>query len=133
MVDGHLSCEQSFSEASDSRVDFILSHHSAQGMPGDILTQAGAGFDGGLDGTLEFKESALLIGSSVSAVGELCREKDGSLQMYPWRPPPSSRAIFGKKAAAAAPARDLLAGRVLASDDPSLLDPAPSVMQRMFG
>jgi len=131
MVGGHVSCEQPFSEASDSRVDFVLSHLTpGPEMSGGMLNRASAG----IDGTLEFKESALLIGSYVTAVGELCRDKDGSLQLYPWRPPPcSTRRSFGKKAAAAAPVRDLLAGRVLASDDPSLLDPLPSLMQCMFG
>lgn len=121
--------ERAFMAVPDSWRAFVLAHLAPS-------TDASAHFESCLDlssegGLLEFRECALLVGSPVTCVGELVRDRAGTLGLHPWRP--QSRA--GAKCQLGAwhwmvpswgrtdpTARlgDGLHGRVLVSDDPDL-------------
>eukprot|EP00929_Paragymnodinium_shiwhaense_P090284 TRINITY_DN5043_c0_g1_i1.p1 TRINITY_DN5043_c0_g1~~TRINITY_DN5043_c0_g1_i1.p1 ORF type:complete len:529 (-),score=132.41 TRINITY_DN5043_c0_g1_i1:348-1853(-) len=84
---------------------------------------------------LEFQETALLLGSRVTLVGELCRAANGMLSVQPLEPlskadvkkagmpaPDDARSLPpSKQAAAVGMAPHALSQAVLVSDDPSLL------------
>jgi hypothetical protein len=81
--------------------------------------------------SLEFEESALLIGSNINIVGELCRDPSGSLILQPLQPPKRQEPIDayedapagqGKKTAQSHDPSTSFRKTILASDDPNLLD-----------
>jgi hypothetical protein len=108
---GRFACEQAFAEASESRVAFTLQHCNQ--ATNHSMNVVGLGFDG----KLEFRECALTSGALVAAFGEVTKDRDGRLQLYPWRPPPQ---WHSRHANSKGEERDPLAGRVMASDDPAL-------------
>jgi hypothetical protein len=110
MTAGRFASEQSFAEASESRVTFTL-RHCKQGTNHSMNV-----VDLGFDGKLEFRECALTSGAMVAAFGEVTKDKDGRLQLCPWRPPPQWHSRLSKRTAVE---RDPLAGRVMISDDPA--------------
>eukprot|EP00928_Gymnodinium_smaydae_P031634 TRINITY_DN23159_c0_g1_i1.p1 TRINITY_DN23159_c0_g1~~TRINITY_DN23159_c0_g1_i1.p1 ORF type:complete len:552 (-),score=82.03 TRINITY_DN23159_c0_g1_i1:58-1713(-) len=156
MVGGSRLSEHSFATAPDSWRAFALSHlvtgasvGSADRAAGPgllVAASGGAGAAGaaGAGGPLEFRECALLVGATVTCVGEVARDRFGHLGLFPWRPPapsPSPPAGAGRRLLASpasavemlswehlktdeiddSPSRDILAGQVMVSDDPTLL------------
>ena len=85
----------------------------------------------GLEERLQFCESALVVGSLVTCVGEIDRDREGVLFISPWRPPrkgdePQDRhwssLLSGSwSLKSLEETRDPLVGHVLISDDPGLL------------
>jgi hypothetical protein len=75
---------QAFSDAPASCRSFVVEHL----VPS---TDASMHFKkcldlGGYGQALEFREAALLVGSTITAVGEVIREKTGAYRLCPWRP-----------------------------------------------
>eukprot|EP00931_Biecheleriopsis_adriatica_P073446 TRINITY_DN47728_c0_g1_i1.p1 TRINITY_DN47728_c0_g1~~TRINITY_DN47728_c0_g1_i1.p1 ORF type:complete len:675 (-),score=163.59 TRINITY_DN47728_c0_g1_i1:58-2082(-) len=72
---------KTFADAPDSWQDFILTHRSAAPAGGDWPASSVLRADGA---TLEFQECALLVGASITVVGELHRSADGKLALRPF-------------------------------------------------
>merc|ERR1712232_803340 len=86
MASGRVASEQPFDEAPDAWRSFTLAHL----MPRqDSASGCMAHADGGIvgQGPLEFNECSLAIGSTVTCIGEITRDRTGGLHLYPWRPP----------------------------------------------
>eukprot|EP00439_Symbiodinium_sp_Y106_P054269 s685_g7.t1 len=149
MSQGRFSREAAFSEVPEAWRGFALAHliHGA-----DASCNAMSCVDLGTKGALEFCESALLDGSRVTCVGEVVRDRNGSLSLCPWRPPvvgldspqqPRSRvesltaAFFGKPRFSTttweSPGRSTsaLAGQVLISDGADFIDNSFSLWRRL--
>lgn len=84
MVGGKCMCECTLAEAPDSWRAFLLGHC----VPGQRLSGVALGRN---DSVLDFRESALMQGVEVTCVGEIARDRNGRLSLYPWRPPPSEK------------------------------------------
>jgi len=131
---GHCSCKQALSCAPEHWKEFASSwpvgEHSVR-----RLQQS--------EEVLEFRESALLVGSRVSLLGELHRNAIGRLQLQPWRPPGEAKKQeapcepwrtsweqSGCNEKAASSRTSASFGKVLVSDDPALLStPRQRVVQ----
>mmetsp|Transcript_58754 Transcript_58754/g.129096 ORF Transcript_58754/g.129096 Transcript_58754/m.129096 type:complete len:577 (-) Transcript_58754:158-1888(-) len=133
MTTGRYAFEQTLAEAPDALRGFVLAHLTSGS---DVSSQVVNRVDPeGIEGVLEFRECALVAGGMVTVIGEIARERDGGLQLYPWRPPSSAESAPGSdgaepwlatswespwEAKKAAVQRDPLVGRVMVSDDASL-------------
>jgi hypothetical protein len=84
MVDGKRVRECCLSEAPDSWRAFLLSNC----MPGHDASNGMA--LGRNDSLLDFRESALMQGVEVTCIGEIARDRNGRLALYPWQPSPPS-------------------------------------------
>lgn len=143
MVGGKLAREHTLAEAPDAWRAFLLAHC----VPGqDASSGVALGPD---DSLLDFRESALDQGVEVTCIGEIARDRNGNLSLYPWRPTPNKVAPGGllefvREDVARKPTlsqevtariksfarsiwpqpsrRESLVGRVMISDDPSFLD-----------
>jgi len=141
MVGGKRMRECALSEAPDSWRAFLLAHCVA-GQD----ASSGAAL-GRCDSILDFRESALMQGVEVTCIGEIARDRNGRLGLYPWRPSPSKASRHGVLELARddhvrdasrplwlrllgmarsglsppAPKKEALVGRVMISDDPELL------------
>jgi hypothetical protein len=117
MVDGYCSEKQTFASAPDHWRRFILAQlvditgGSERAAPGD-------------EEMFEFRESALLVGSHVTLLGELRRDGIGRLHLHAWR---ARRQRLGEpeetpcEQSRCDDASSASSGKVLASDDPTLL------------
>lgn len=135
MNNGRYASENTFAEACEQWRSFAWAHLTAGAdVSQSVTNRTGAGFDG----KLEFRECALVLGASITIVGEVAQNRDGGLSLYPWQPPlpleiarapwittPSKwlspcpeRRLVPKLGE---PERDPMVGRVMASDDPALL------------
>lgn len=136
MVEGKLVREYSLAEAPDAWRAFLLAHC----VPGqDASSSVSLGTD---DSALDFRESALVQGAEVTCIGEIARDRNGSLALLPWRPSPNTgtpgaplqfagedKTLLQKVVASLArrvgrpvtARRESLVGRVMISDDPEFL------------
>mmetsp|Transcript_89517 Transcript_89517/g.252181 ORF Transcript_89517/g.252181 Transcript_89517/m.252181 type:complete len:731 (-) Transcript_89517:88-2280(-) len=142
MCEGQKSWERTLEDSPDGWRGFLLAHLLARGgsEPSAHITHC---VDLGSDGViLEFRECALLVGSEVTCAGEVARDRNGGLGLYPWRPafggeplPDRQRSLnllghaadAGPRAqggvdGAAVWRRCGLLGQVNISDDPSFFD-----------
>lgn len=126
---GRFAQEEYFSEAPEAWRAFVMAH---------LLPSAGGGcrdkinhVDLSAKGLLEWRECALVVGATVTCVGEVSRERDGRLSLGPWSPPAtpsassSSSALVSRAVPWMTPDGDALGQRLMVSDDPALLDQAP--------
>mmetsp|Transcript_16 Transcript_16/g.27 ORF Transcript_16/g.27 Transcript_16/m.27 type:complete len:464 (-) Transcript_16:217-1608(-) len=148
MSKGRFNREAAFSEVPEGWRGFALAHliHGT-----DASCNAMSCVDLGTKGALEFCESALLDGSKVTCVGEVARDRNGSLSLCPWRPPvagrdspqqPKSRvdslrtAFLDMLSASSwgAPGRisSALAGQVLISDSSDFIDSSSPFWRRIM-
>jgi hypothetical protein len=83
MQDGRYASEQAFTHAPNLWRGFVLAHL----VPGANVSSRTMGqVDLGSRGLLNFCECALLVGSTVTCVGEVARDRHGELSLCPWRP-----------------------------------------------
>jgi len=133
MEGGRHADEHAFADAPDAFRGFVLAHPvPGSGGVGETMNQA----DLGGKNLLEFRECALIIGSMVTCIGEVARDRNGVLSLCPWRPPAviGPSALDGKKSPSrwlttsweslgeqkSAVLSDPIAGHVMISDDESL-------------
>merc|ERR1740138_454808 len=74
-------------------------------MGKDGTSHATSHMDVNAQGQLEFCECALVTGSVVTCVGEITRDRNGGLSLYPWRPAAIAPAKEAAKQAAKEAAR----------------------------
>lgn len=103
-------CEHAFSSAPVSLRGFVIAHPAIAAAPACGQTGQALGSDGLL---IDFRECALVVGSVVTCVGEVARDRCGRLGLVPWQPAPQALGY--------ATHHDPLVGRVMISDDPSLI------------
>jgi hypothetical protein len=94
MDGGRYACELSFENAPDSWRGFVLAHltpgvegGSTHQVVGSATSKSLNAVDLAAHGPLDFKECALVIGTRVTCVGEVVRERNGRLCLRPWTPP----------------------------------------------
>eukprot|EP00933_Yihiella_yeosuensis_P082149 TRINITY_DN95926_c0_g1_i1.p1 TRINITY_DN95926_c0_g1~~TRINITY_DN95926_c0_g1_i1.p1 ORF type:complete len:579 (-),score=166.55 TRINITY_DN95926_c0_g1_i1:142-1878(-) len=80
---GRFAKESAFSDAPDSWRGFALGHLISGA---DAASNAMSRVDLGAKGAIEFCECALLVGSRVTCVGEIVRDRNGELSLCPWQP-----------------------------------------------
>lgn len=91
MASGRLASERPLDEAPDAWRAFTLAHLTPrQDAANCYMARVDAG-EGG-QGPIEFCECALPIGSLVTCIGEVARDRNGGLHLYPWRPPSTGSA-----------------------------------------
>lgn len=127
-VNGKCIERTTFDAAPDSWQDFVLTHRSAAPQGTEWSASSSLRAD---EATLEFQEAALLVGASVTVVGELHRGVDGQLSLRPWqgdsarwrakklREPWRTSWERGDEKGRSAP--DILKQKVFISDDEQLL------------
>jgi len=81
-VNGKCIERTTFDSAPDSWQDFVLTHRSAAPQGQEWAASSSLRAD---DANLEFQEASLLVGSTVTVIGELHRGVDGQLSMKPWQ------------------------------------------------
>lgn len=81
-VNGKCIERTTFDSAPDSWQDFVLTHRSAAPQGQEWAASSSLRAD---DASLEFQEASLLVGSTVTVIGELHRGVDGQLSMKPWQ------------------------------------------------
>lgn len=123
MEAGAFSQKRPFTAAPEHWQDFVLFHRAA---PMDVDRCMGSGGLFQADGLpLEFKESALLVGSCVTLVGEVLRDATGALSLQPYQASGGGeRWRASRERVGAEPSATVSApwnGRVLVSDDPMML------------
>jgi len=123
MCDGYHSSTQTLGSAPDHWKDFTHAWRVDGGVQ-----QSHRGLQN--DEMLEFRESTLVVGSSVTLLGELRRDAIGRLQLIPWRPTESAPLqptcsepwrTSWEQSGCDAGRQDSSAGKTLVSDDPTLL------------
>jgi len=117
MQTGHEEWQHAFTEAPKNWCSFVLNNLVSS-------TDASVHFkkclDLGSDGViLDFRESALLLGSHVSCVGQVVKDANGRWTLRAWQPPAGQSKRWGA-AGAMWSRKDCLAGSVLISDNPDL-------------
>lgn len=138
LVKGNVCGRHSFATAPDSWRTFALSNLSSTLGTTSLVR-------GTIDGCgeLTFQEASLLVGATVSCVGEVARDMKGELALVPWIPPDfdtkAASGSHGKVPAINTPPwwrkswgafracqnqafKDVFVGRVMISDDPVLLE-----------
>ena len=79
---GRLAVEHQLSEAPDALRSFMLGNiMPGVDTDGHSINNLGLGLE-----RLQFCESALVVGSLVTCVGEIVRDREGVLFISPWRP-----------------------------------------------
>lgn len=127
--DGCLSAEQLLANAPDHWQDFVLAHKVAKPLCNEHGTSLTLRAE---DTLLRFEECALLVGSTATLVGELHRDAEGVLSLRPRQFVREERApsltswetitcMPGGSVAATPDMAEVLAAKVLASDDGLLL------------
>lgn len=136
MCGGKWTCSQPLLEAAPHLQDFVVTH---TGMDPENECETSSSLRA-LGPGVEFEERALLVGSTVTIVGELYRAPSGSLSLRPWResaldeltdtikPSPDSWENHGCKAATPLSDDEVITssdeispGKLLLSDHPGLL------------
>eukprot|EP00435_Cladocopium_sp_Y103_P048116 s1248_g14.t1 len=117
MQTGQEEWQHAFTEAPKNWCSFVLNNLVSS-------TDASVHFkkclDLGSDGViLDFRESALLLGSHVSCVGQVIKDANGRWSLRPWQPPAGQSKRWGA-AGAMWSRKDCLAGSILISDNPDL-------------
>ena len=80
---GRLAVEHQLSEAPDALRSFMLGNiMPGVDADGHSINKLGLGLE-----RLQFCESAFVVGSLVTCVGEIDRDREGVLFISPWRPP----------------------------------------------
>lgn len=118
MQTGQEEWQHAFTEAPKNWCSFVLNNLVSS-------TDASVHFkkclDLGSDGViLDFRESALLLGSHVSCVGQVVKDANGRWSLRPWQPPAGQSKRWGA-AGAMWSRKDCLAGSILISDNPTVL------------
>jgi len=127
---GRFEVSQDLTDAPGHWQDFVRLHRAASAGDGP----GAKGEKGGDSGVLEFYECALLVGSTVTLVGDLHRGATGQLSLWPWQgdacqaafdPEPWrtswERPAWQVSGEAGGNPPEVQVGKVLASDDPSLI------------
>lgn len=88
IASGQQKCEESFAEASEACRGFVLAHLLTHGCGASKGSASLAEcVDLSSDATMiEFCECALLVDAEVTCIGEVVRERNGDLSLYPWQP-----------------------------------------------
>lgn len=81
-VNGKCIERTTFDAAPDSWQDFVLTHRSAAPQGQEWAASSSLRAD---DASLEFQEASLLVGTTVTVIGELHRGVDGQLSLRPWQ------------------------------------------------
>jgi hypothetical protein len=126
MQEGRFELRQAVAKAPEALRDFMLANLAPAAEGGDVSQQLAIRADSGLDGVLEFRESALLVGSQVVAVGEVAFDHKSGLRLYPWCPsgPPAVLVTKGG-------AQDPFVGRVMITDAGALSRGPPEGSSRL--
>mmetsp|Transcript_5888 Transcript_5888/g.12926 ORF Transcript_5888/g.12926 Transcript_5888/m.12926 type:complete len:527 (-) Transcript_5888:62-1642(-) len=119
MNPGRFACDQTLADAAPALRSFVLAHHmKGTSASSEVMHHV----DPGAQGLLDFRECALLLGQTVTCIGEVCRDRDGGLSLQPWRP--ASNLDCGANDASAS--KDAALTTIFASWQQMLGKPAPA-------
>jgi hypothetical protein len=129
MVQGSCAQEYMFVDAPEAWQAFTLAHtvgRTSSDAPCGASSQVDFGVASARE--LEFCESALPVGATVTCLGEVVRDRLGGLNLLPWRPARGAAKrpddVFSLPNAVGRRLEehmDSLVGRVMVSDDPMLV------------
>mmetsp|Transcript_109284 Transcript_109284/g.170923 ORF Transcript_109284/g.170923 Transcript_109284/m.170923 type:complete len:572 (+) Transcript_109284:74-1789(+) len=111
---GYHSSKHTFASADQHWKDFVLDCHVGASQPMHSLQSS--------EEMLEFRESAILLGSLVTLFGELHRDSAGRLHLQPWAPHSEAIPELGRTSSDHDDGKENSCpfGKVLVSDDPAL-------------